>query len=89
MVIHISSTGLNPGGKSLANRQRFLGEPSSGNCAAQRPRRTANIDDVLEKCQGMPAPQLPAQDRLAGRINTVHLKDRLGDIETNRRNRLQ
>src|SRR5262249_34121619 len=30
----------------------------------------------------------PAQDHLAGRVNSMHLKDRLGDIETDCRNRL-
>jgi hypothetical protein len=43
---------------------------------------------VFGKCQDVPAPQLPAQDHLAGRINAMHLKDRLGDIETDCRNRM-
>jgi hypothetical protein len=42
----------------------------------------------LEKCQDLPPPQLTAYDHLTGRIDAMHLKDRLGDIETNRRNRL-
>jgi hypothetical protein len=29
--------------------------------------------------------QLTADDHLAGRINTMYLKDRLGDVETDRR----
>jgi len=37
---------------------------------------------LLEKCQDMPAPQLTAYDHLAGRINAMYLKDRLGDIQT-------
>jgi len=34
----------------------------------------------------MSALQLTAQDHLAGCINAMHLKDRLRDIQTNRRN---
>src|SRR4249919_3296519 len=36
----------------------------------------------------MPAPQLTAHKHLAGCINAMDLKDRLGDIETDCRNRL-
>jgi hypothetical protein len=43
---------------------------------------------LLEKSQDVPAPQLAAHDRLAGRINAMDLKDRLGDIETDCRSRL-
>jgi hypothetical protein len=32
--------------------------------------------------------QLPTDHYLAGSINAVHLKHRLGDVETDRRNRL-
>src|SRR5215467_14269956 len=42
----------------------------------------------LEECQDVSSLQLPAQDHLAGRVNSMHLKDRLGDIETDCRNRL-
>jgi hypothetical protein len=33
----------------------------------------------------VPVPQLTAHDHLVGRINAMHLKDRLGDIETHYR----
>jgi hypothetical protein len=41
-----------------------------------------------EKCQDLSALQLPAQDHLAGPFYDVHLKDRLGDVETDCQNRL-
>jgi hypothetical protein len=41
---------------------------------------------LMGKCQDLPAPQLIPHDHLAGRIHAVHLKDRLGDIETDCRN---
>lgn len=40
---------------------------------------------ILEQPQDAPTGQLPPDDNLASRIHTVHLKDRLGDIQTNRR----
>ena len=43
---------------------------------------------LLEECQDVPAPQLTAHNHLAGRVNAVYLEDRLGDIETDCRNRL-
>jgi hypothetical protein len=41
---------------------------------------------VSGKCQDVPAPQLTAYDHLASCINAMHLKDRLRDIQTDRRN---
>ena len=52
----------------------------SGHAAAIAERQVALLG-FLEKCRGVPAPQLPAQDRVVGRT-------RLGNIETDRRNRL-
>jgi len=54
-------------------------------------RRRASLDSqawrqLLEKRQDVPTPQLTAHDHLAGCINAVHLKDRLRDIQTDRRN---
>jgi hypothetical protein len=57
-------------------------------------RRRACLDphqawrQLLEKCQDVPAPQLTAHNHLAGCINAMHLKHRLGDIETDCGNRL-
>jgi len=36
--------------------------------------------------QDVLAPQLTAYDQLAGRVNAMHLKDRLRDIQTDCRN---
>src|ERR1035437_7197437 len=43
---------------------------------------------LLEERQDIATLQLAADDHLAGGINAVNLKDRLGDIETDCRNRL-
>jgi hypothetical protein len=42
----------------------------------------------LEECQHVPTLQPAADDHLPTSINAVNLKDRLGDVETDRRNRL-
>jgi hypothetical protein len=42
----------------------------------------------LKECQDLAALQLPANNHLPGGINAMNLKDRLGDIETDCRNRL-
>jgi hypothetical protein len=44
--------------------------------------------ELREKRQDVPTLQLTADDHLPSRINSMHLKDRLGDIETDCRNRL-
>src|SRR6266446_2693660 len=57
-------------------------------------RRSASLNpnqawwQLLEECQNGATLQLAANDHLAGSINTMNLKDRFGDIETNCRNRL-
>ena len=57
-------------------------------------RRGASLDanqarwQLLEERQDGAALQLAADDHLAGGINSVDLKDRLGDVETDRRDRL-
>jgi len=43
---------------------------------------------LLEKRNDMTTLQLPTDHYLAGSINAVHLKHRLGDVETDRDNRL-
>src|SRR6476660_9743626 len=43
---------------------------------------------LLEERQDVATLQLTADDHLPGRINAVYLKDRLGDVETDCRNRL-
>jgi hypothetical protein len=43
---------------------------------------------LLEKRQDEATLQLTADDHLAGSINTMDLKDRFGDVETDCRNRL-
>src|SRR5262245_38967055 len=43
---------------------------------------------LLEKGQNLAAPELPASDHIALRVDAVHLKDRLSNIQTNRRDRL-
>src|SRR3954454_21206 len=43
---------------------------------------------LLEERQDVAALQLTADDHLPGSINAVHLKDRLGDVETDCRDRL-
>src|SRR4029077_20085461 len=43
---------------------------------------------LLEERQDVAALQLTADDHLASSINGMHLKDRLGDVETDCRNRL-
>jgi hypothetical protein len=57
-------------------------------------RRGASLDanqawwQLLEERQDGAALQPPADDHLAGGINSVHLEDRLRDVETDRRDRL-
>src|SRR6516225_2401621 len=53
-----------------------------------RDRFANRLRQSLEECQDVPSLQLPAQDHSAGRVNSMHLKDRLGDIKTDCRNRL-
>src|SRR6476469_2370060 len=43
---------------------------------------------LLEERQDIATLQLTANDHLPGSINAVHLKDRLGDVETDCRDRL-
>ena len=43
---------------------------------------------LLEKCEDVASLQPAADDHLAGSVNTMHLKDRFGDIKTNCSNRL-
>jgi hypothetical protein len=43
---------------------------------------------LLKERQDMATLELAADDNLAGTINAMHLKDRLGDIETDCRDRL-
>src|SRR6266702_4895838 len=43
---------------------------------------------LLEECQDVTTLQLTANDHLASGINSVHLEDRLGDIEPDCRDRL-
>jgi len=55
-------------------------------------RRRASLDadqtrwQLLEERQDVATLQLAADDYLASGINPVNLKDRLGDVETDRRN---
>jgi hypothetical protein len=69
------------------------------NCRPDRNSRTARLkvwefwrfiarEALGEKCQDVPAPQVHGVGP-AGSIYAVHLRDRLGDIETDSRNRLQ
>ena len=57
-------------------------------------RRGAGLDanqawrQLLEERQDVATLQLTADDHLAGSINAVNLKDRLGDVETDCRDRL-
>jgi hypothetical protein len=57
-------------------------------------RRGASLDanqawwQLLEERQDAAALQPPADDHLAGGINSVDLEDRLRDVETDRRDRL-
>ena len=57
-------------------------------------RRAASLDanqtwwQLLEERQDGAALQPPADDHLAGGINSVDLEDRLRDVETDRRDRL-
>jgi hypothetical protein len=43
---------------------------------------------LLEECQDIAPLQLTADDHLASAINAVHLKYRLGDVQTDCRNHL-
>jgi hypothetical protein len=57
-----------------------------------RRRASLNTDQawwqLLKECQHVATLQLAADDHLAGGINSVDLKDRLGDVETDCRDRL-
>jgi hypothetical protein len=44
---------------------------------------------LREKRQDLTTLQLTADNHLPDRINSMHLENRLRDVETNRRNRLQ
>ena len=55
-----------------------------------RSRTGLDADDaprqLAKEGQDLRTPQLPMDDHRAGRINPVNLKNRLGDIQTNRCN---
>ena len=56
-------------------------------------RRSTGLDanqawrQLLEECQDVAALQLTADEHLAFRVDAVHLKDRLGNVETDGGNR--
>src|SRR5262249_25573525 len=55
---------------------------SAGFDAAKAPRQ------LLNECRNVPALDLTAKDYIACRVNSVDLKNRLGNIETDCRDRL-
>jgi hypothetical protein len=66
--------------------------PQPGNLPAPVMRRAASLHrhharlQRSEEPQHLTAPQLLAHHRMPGRIGTVHLKNQLGQIQTNRAN---
>jgi hypothetical protein len=52
----------------------------------RKPRSNQAWWQLLEKLQDVAAPQLTADDHLAGGINAVHLEDRLRNVQTDCRN---
>src|SRR5215475_11794684 len=76
--------------------RRYKAHDMSNRLKLARPvmRRCASFDanearwELREKLQDVPTLQLTADDHLPSRFNSMHLENRLRDVETNRCNRL-
>src|SRR6478609_4663290 len=73
---------------SVAPCARAPGARATNDAMRRKPRCRLGRVQLLEERQDVATLQLTADDHLPGSINAVYLKDRLGDVETDCRNRL-